>query len=51
MIYTVVGLLALGWCLEIVATNGILLTCISCFSFVGSRVRNNLCCFLSDVDS
>ena len=52
MICTVLGLLALGRCLEIVATYGILLTCMSYFSsffLVGSRVCDNLCCFPSDV--
>ena len=45
MRYMVVGLLALGRCMEIVAAYGIVLTCMSCVyssSFVGSRVFNNL---------
>ena len=58
MIYTVVGLLAPSRCLEIVATHGMLFTCMSCFSsffffffyFVGPPVSvcdNDLCHFLS----
>ena len=50
MIYTVVGLLELGGCLDI----GILLVCTSCVSsFFSSLVYvcvcDDLCCFPSDV--
>ena len=52
MIYTVVGLLALGQCLEIVATHLILFTCISraCALFflvvcLHLCMCNHLCCF------